>query len=458
MDTLSALDATFLHVETERSQMHVGSVALFEGPPPPIADLVAAIEGKLPVVPRYRQKVRFVPLRVGRPVWVDDPRFEISRHVRRRTLAPPGGEPDLLALAGRIMSPTLDRSRPLWEMWLVEGLDGHRWSLVNKVHHAMVDGVSGMDLMAAMFDPTPAARPHGPPATTWRPEPEPSAAAIATRALARQPADLARAAVGGIRHPRRALGGLATAVRGAGVFAPLLRPHRSGLTGPVGRRRRFTVARASLAEVKLVRRAFGATVNDVVLAAVSRGFRDLLASRDEPLPGRTVRTMVPVSVRSAEERGSYNNRVTTVFAELPVGLADPVERLASVRAEMEAFKASGRAVAADTLIGMAGFAPALLLDLAGRLGARTPVAAVDTVTTNIPGPQVPLYLLGRRMLEVFPFVPIAARVRITVGIFSYDGRLTFGINSDLDTVPDVGVLADGIEAGVRELVEAAGSA
>ena len=331
---------------------------------------------------------------------------------------------------------------------------------MNKVHHAMVDGVSGMDLMAAMFDltPAPAPAPDSGPGAVWTPRPEPSAASIAARALTRQPADLARAAYSGIRDPRGALAGLATAVRGASVMAPLLRPHRSTLTGPVGAERRFTVARASLAEVKGVRRAFGATVNDVVLAAISRGFRDLLASRGETVDGRTIRTMVPVSVRADDEHGSYNNRVTTLFADLPVGLEDPAERLAFVHSQMQAFKASGRAVAADTLVGMAGFAPALLLSLAGRIGTHTPVAAVDTVTTNIPGPQVPLYLLGRRMLEVFPFVPIAARVRITVGIFSYDGGLTFGINSDRDSVPDAHVLARGIEAGVRELVESAGSA
>lgn len=454
MDTLNALDASFLHIETPRNPMHVGSVIVFEGPAPAFEDVVALMESKLQHVPRYRQRVRFVPLRLARPVWVDDTHFNLSYHLRHTALPAPGGERELLNLASRVFSQMLDRNKPLWELWLVEGLEGGRWATINKTHHAMVDGVAGMDLTAMILDIAPNAVPE-PPQEAWTPEPEPSHARFALRAAVSQPTELARALAAGIARPKRLVKSARRAARGLTAFAPLLRPHDTSLTGPIGPHRRFTVARASLEDVKAVRRAVGGTVNDVVLAAVTKGFRDLLEAHGEEVDGRTIRSMVPVSVRSEGEHGTYNNRVTALFADLPVGEADPLRRLTLVREQMEKFKASGRAVAADTLVGLAGFAPALLLDLAGRLTAHTPVATFDTVTTNIPGPQIPLYMLGHRMIEIFPFVPIAARIRTTVGIFSYNGGMTFGINSDYDSVPYVEVLATGIESGLRELRKAA---
>ncbi len=455
MDMLSAQDASFLHLETPRNPMHVGSVIIFDGPPPSFPELVALMETKLPHVPRYRQKVRFVPLRLARPVWVDDPHFNVGYHLRHTALPTPGGERELINLASRVMSQMLDRGKPLWEMWLVEGLEGGRWALVNKVHHAIVDGVSGMDLTAMILEATPTSTPPEAPAEPWRPEAEPSRAQLARKLAISQPIEIARALSTVLTRPRTVVRGATKVARGLTAFAPLLRPNSTSLTGPVGPHRRFTWARASLEDVKTIRRGAGGTVNDVVLAAITKGFRDLLTGRGEEVAGdTTIRSMVPVSVRSAAEEGIYNNRVSALFADLPIGAADPLDRLRSIREQMEKFKASGRAVAADTLVGLAGFAPAMLLDLAGRLTTRSRLATFDTVTTNIPGPQIPLYMLGRRMVEIFPFVPIAVGVRTTVGIFSYNGGMTFGINSDYDSVPDVEVLAHGIETGVQELLKA----
>ena len=237
----------------------------------------------------------------------------------------------------------------------------------------------------------------------------------------------------------------------------VLRPTpRSTLNGPIGPHRRWNWAHAQLSDVKSIRAGLGGTVNDVVLAAITRGFRELLLARGEDVEGRIVRTLVPVSVRRPGERGTYNNRVSAMFAELPVGIEDPVERLSSVREQMEGLKQSKQAVAAEVLTSLTGFAPALLLALGARVASRrAPQRNVNTVTTNVPGPQRPLYLAGRRMLEAMPFVPLGGQVRVGVAIFSYDGALKFGVTGDYDTAPDIGVLCTGIETGLAELVKAA---
>jgi diacylglycerol O-acyltransferase / wax synthase len=458
MDTLSAQDASFLHIETDRSQMHIGGVSLFEGPAPDYAAVRAMVLGKLDAVPRYRQRVRFPALGIGRPVWVDDPHFNIAYHLRHTALPDPGGDHELRALTGRVMSQALDRSKPLWEMWMVEGLEGGRWALMNKVHHCMVDGVSATDLLSVMLDAEPVEiDPTADEPSRWSAAPEPSGAQIFTHSLvdSLRPGEVVSGAVGAVRAPREAIaqagriGGALVANLGA------LRPVRSSLTGPVGPHRRWSWADADLAEVKAIRKGLGGTINDVVLAAIAGGFRELLLSRGEEVDGRGVRTMVPVSVRASDQRGEMNNRVSAVFADLPVGIADPAARLAAVTDQMSGLKGGSNAVAGEVLTSLSGFAPSMLLALGMRAVARGSTATFETATTNVPGPQIPLYAAGREMVASYPYVPIGAGVRVVVAIFSYNGALTFGVTGDYDAVPDIEVLSNGIETSMAELLATA---
>ncbi|HTY97705.1 MAG TPA: wax ester/triacylglycerol synthase family O-acyltransferase [Solirubrobacteraceae bacterium] len=455
MQRLSALDATFLEVEDAVSHMHIASVALFEGPPPPAEQLRSMVLGKLSLVPRYRQVVRRVPFAAGRPVWVDDRHFNLEYHVRRTALPAPGSEEQLKRLVGRVMSQQLDRTKPLWEMWVVEGLamDGveQPWALLSKVHHCMVDGISGADLLTVMLDLDP--HPPAPTSEGWRPHSSPSSAELLLHSLL---GDLLSPleAVRSLRAPRALATRAGEAAHGLLQMRGVVEPSpTSSLNGPVGAHRRWSFARARLADAKNVKAVFGGTVNDVVLACITSGFRDLLKARDESVE-RVVRTLVPVSVRAPSERGTYNNRVSAIFAELPVGIADPIERLSSIREQMADLKASNEAVAGEVLTSLAGFAPPMLLALGERLATRVPQHNVNTVTTNVPGPQQPLYAAGRRMLEAFPYVPLGGHVRVGVAIFSYDGRLTFGVTGDYDTAQDIDRLCSGIERGMEELLQA----
>jgi WS/DGAT/MGAT family acyltransferase len=452
MERMSALDAGFFFLEHDNTPMHVGSVAVFEGPAPAYGDVVRLLVSKLPQVPRYRQRVRTVPLHLGRPAWVDDEHFEILYHVRHTAVPGPGGGEQLRTLAGRVFAQRLDMAKPLWEMWLVEGLQGGRWALISKVHHCMIDGVAGWDLAAALLDVSPDA--EHPQPVPWAPELGPPAAwavadglrdAIASplQQLARVPAlarnlptaqeviDFARGLPGTVRRLRS--------------------PAARSLNGPSGPHRRWEWTAASLAEVRAIRKAFGGTVNDVVLAAVTRGFRDLLAGRGQLTGTTVVRSLVPVSVRAEHERGMLNNRVSAVLVNLPAGEDDPLARLKLLREQMDDLKGTRQAAGAQTLTELAGFAAPTLLALGSRLTFRFPQPLMQTVTTNVPGPQFPLYLLGRQLAEIHPYVPIASNIRISVGILSYLGQLFFGINADFDTVPDVGVLSGGIRRGFDEL-------
>ena len=452
MQRMSFQDASFLHIESDTSPMHVGGVSIFEGPPPPFADVLAMVEAKLPLVPRYRQVVRFVPFGLADPVWVDDPYFNLGYHVRRTALPAPGGDHELRALVGRVMSQNLDRSKPLWEMWIVEGLGEGRWGLLSKVHHCMVDGVAGTDLMTVLLDTEP--DPERPEPVAWAPEPLPGSARLLADAIAERAANPIAGAeqlVGALRTPRQLAGMIEDTARGLVGFAGIARPRGSSLNGPLGPHRRWGWARGRLSDVQLVRAALGGTVNDVVLAAITQGFRELLHERGEPVD-RVLRTLVPVSVRRPGERGSYNNRVSAMFAELPVGIADPALRLDSIRVQMAGLKESKQAVAGEVLTSLSGFAPPMLLALGARLASKLPQRSLNTGTTNVPGPQFPLYLAGRQMLESFPYIPLFASVRVAVAIFSYDGKLSFGISGDYDTAPDVDVLAAGIEHGLAQLV------
>jgi WS/DGAT/MGAT family acyltransferase len=442
--------------------MHIASVAIFEGPAPTYEDVIAMVASKLPLVPRYRQVVKFVPLQLGRPVWVDDPHFNLTYHVRATALASPGSEDQLRTLVGRVMSQALDRDKPLWEMWMVEGLDNGHWALMSKTHHCMVDGVSGTDLLTVVLDQEPS--PARNTVDDWQPETQPSRLELLTEAIGERvssPYEQLRGLRAATRAPRQAVEQLTEVAQGLRSLAGLVRATpESTLNGPIGPHRRWAWARSTLADVKTIRKGLGGTVNDVVLAAITRGFRDLLESRGETTD-RVVRTLVPVSVRTkgtagpAQGDGTFDNKVSAMFAELPVHISDARERLDAIHAQMGTLKESKQAVAGEALTSLTGFAPPMLLALGTRVFSRVPQRNVNTVTTNVPGPQFPLYAAGRKMLEAFPYVPLAGSVRIGVAIFSYNGMINFGVTGDYDTAPDIDVLCDGIEGGMAELVKLA---
>jgi diacylglycerol O-acyltransferase len=450
VQAMSVQDAMFLHVENDVTPMHIGGVSIFEGPPPPFSELRSMVEGKLHLTPRYRQKVRFVPLGLGEPVWVDDPHFNIDYHLRHSAVPSPGGEKQLRATAARVFSQHLDRSKPLWEIWMVEGLEDDRWALLSKVHHCMVDGVAATDMMSLMFGESAdgAADANG-----WQADPEPSdldLIAYSARHRVRDPAAQVRFA---LRAPSEVLRAFAGGAKALLAAAPALRPSTSSLTGPIGPHRVWSWANVSLADVKQVRSKLGGTVNDVVLTLITNGYRALLEHRGEGLTADSVvRTMVPVSVRAPGERGEYNNRVSAVFARLPVGIEDPAERLADIRAQMDGIKSSKQAVAGDALAQLSGFAPPMLLALGSRVATRSARLNMDTATTNVPGPQIALHTLDRKLVASYPYVPVVGTIRIVVAIFSYDGELYFGVTGDRDHAPDVDVLTAGIEADVDSLL------
>ncbi len=452
MEWMSPIDSSFLHVENATTPMHIGGVSIFAGPPPPFEELRAMVAGKLALVPRYRQKVRNVAFAVSSPAWIDDPHFSLGYHLRHTAVPRPGSEEQLRQMASRVFSQHLDRDKPLWELWAVEGLEGGRWALLSKVHHCMVDGVAATDLMSVMFSDTTAAT----AGREWAPAPEPSGLEVLARTIARRasPAgqlETLRRMLGAPRETLRSLGEIARA--GAAASTSMRPVGASSLTGPIGPHRRWSWADARLSDVKTVRGALGGTVNDVVLTLITNGFRQLLDSRGEDVAeDRVIRTMVPVSVRRKGERGVYNNRVSAVFAGLPVGLGDPAERLRRIRAEMDGIKQSKQAVAGDVLSSMSGFAPPLLLALGSRLITLSPRLNMHTATTNVPGPQQPVQTLGRRMLQSYPFVPVVGSIRIVVAIFSYDGGLYFGVTGDYDGAPDIDVLTAGIARGMDALL------
>jgi WS/DGAT/MGAT family acyltransferase len=460
MERLKPMDAQFVDAENEdrHASFAIASVALFEGPAPGYDEFCSSVERRLPLVPIYRRKLREVPFRLGPPVWVDDPDFDLRYHIRHTALPAPGGDAQLSKLIARVMAQRLDRDFPLWEYWLVDGLADGCWALISKVHHCMVDGVSGTDLYRVIFDLSPEPSPL--PAAEISPVPaEPTGLALAGSALVDLLARPARGAIAladALTRPRQAIGQVSQTARAVARLVTSAWPATaSSLSGPIGRQRRYTWARASLADVKTIKRELGGTVNDVVLAAISSGFRTLLLSRGEQPRPHMVPSLIPVSLRAPGEESIYDNRVSAVLADLPVHLADPLEQLATIRAEMSELKAAREASAAEALITLGRFTPFPLASLTIRLAYRMPQREIVTVTTNVPGPQQPLYGVGRKLVEIIPYVPIATSLRIGVSILSYCGQLTFGITGDYATTPDIDVLARGIEDGIGELLKAA---
>jgi diacylglycerol O-acyltransferase len=461
VDRMSATDAGFYYAEGENTPLHVGSVAVFEGPAPSYGDLVRLLLAKIPDVPRYRQRVRPVPLQLGRPMWVDDPHFQILYHVRHTAVPGPGSDEQLRNLAGRVLGQRLDMAKPLWEVWLVEGLENGRWAIISKVHHCMVDGIAGTDLMQQIFDLEPDAT-HPEP-KEWSPQRDPTDLGLVAGALAETLSNPIRAltsapAVGGAG---RTLKGLVSSGRTLATGLPQFArqattPMARTLTGPIGPHRRWAWTDGRFEEFKTVRTALGGTVNDVVLTAITRGFRDLLKGRGALAEDVVVRSMVPVSVRRPGERGTLDNRVSAVFVDLPVGEPDPVERLNRIRRQMDDYKRTLQAVDARSIIAMGDYVAPTLLSLGVRAAMQVGQFFAQAVTTNVPGPRVPLYVLGRRMCSAHAYVPIGGGTRVSIGIFSYLDTMTFGINADFDGFPDVDVLAGGIRKGIDELTALAG--
>jgi diacylglycerol O-acyltransferase len=459
-DRLTALDSTFLHLEDHSTaHMHVASVMVFEGTAPTLAELVEHVLGRLHLVPRYRQRLAHVPLGQGRPVWTDDPHFNPYYHIRHTALPKPADDGALKRLAGRLFSQRLDRSRPLWEIWLVQSMSKGRFALIAKTHHALVDGISGVDITTVLFDTAREPAPTAPP-TQWSAKPLPGPAKLLGEALVERstvPAEMLRGGRALLRAPRRAFAqvkdGLmsvgATTLAGINAPAP-----PSPFNVQIGPHRRYTFLDADLGNFKAIKDSLGGTLNDVVLACVSLALGRYLRGRDFPTDGLVLKAMVPVSVRTKAQRGALGNQVAAMWAPLPVGLENPAECLSTVSAAMEDLKHSGQAVGAQVLTNLAGFAPPTILSQAARLQAKQPF--FNLVVTNVPGPQFPLYLLGQKLDVLYPVVPLAQRQALGIAVMSYDGHLGFGLLGDYDALPDLDAIALDLKWAIGSLSRAAG--
>jgi diacylglycerol O-acyltransferase / wax synthase len=460
-DRLSALDSTFLHLEDHGpAHMHVASVMVFEGTAPSPQELVDHVLSRLHLVPRYRQRLAFVPFDQGRPVWADDPHFNPRYHIRHTALPRPADDKALKRLAGRLFSQRLDRSKPLWEIWLVQRLAGGRFALIAKTHHALVDGISGVDITTVLFDTAADPAPTERPPVPWTAKPLPGPAKLLGEALrerATVPAEINRGARALLRAPRKALSqvkdgfvsvGAATV---AGISAPA---PDSPFNVEIGPHRRYTFLDADLAQFKAIKDSLGGTLNDVVLASVSLALGRYLRDRGVDTDGLELKAMVPVSVRADSQRGALGNQVAAMWAPLPVGVENPAECLSQITRAMEDLKKSGQAVGAQVLTNLAGFAPPTILSQAARLQARQ--RYFNLVVTNVPGPQFPLYVLGRRLQVLYPVVPLARRQALGIAVMSYDGHLGFGLLADFDALPQLESIAQDLAWAIASLARAAG--
>ncbi len=454
-DRLSPLDQTFLLLERDGQPMHIGGLMVFEGPAPAYEDLCAHLDSRLDQVPRYRQRIQTVPLNIGQPIWVDDENFELEFHVRHTAVPKPGKAEQLQRLAGRLLSQRLDLDRPLWEIWLVEGLAKGRWALINKAHHAMIDGLSGHDIMEVILDADPEGRDT--PPSEWEPEPAPGTVGLVTDAVVdsvMRPGEHLTRMVSRVSRPREFAEHMAVRAVGSTSVGSRLLSTETTLGGTIGQHRRWGWVEGDLDTIKAVKNAFGGTVNDVILTAVTGGFRELLASRGIDMRPLQIQSMIPVSMRTPGD-STGGNQVSAMFAQLPIGVEDPVERLHAMTRQMERVKKSGTPLTVDSIIGLADFVPPMLFATAGRVAANVNLRAFDTVTTNVPGPQIPLYLLGHELQSLIPFVPLGPGVRISTAIVSYNGTINFGVTADYDSVRDLPVFLDGVRKtldGLRKAV------
>ncbi len=453
---LSGLDATFLYWENRSAHMHVGSVLEFEGTPPSYEDLVALIESRLDKVPRYRQRLEFVRWGQGRPVWVDDAQFDIRYHIRHTALPESGGEQKLSQLAGRLLSQQLDRGKPLWELWFIEGLGPNRFAILSKTHHCMIDGISGIDIGSVLMDPEPGNGEAPTDAPTWRPRPAPSRGELLRASIGEQfrnPLQAARQVAAPGSRARRSLGEFLVGMKPLAGLARMGQAPESSINRKIGPHRRFEMVDLSLADAKTVRAKFGCTINDVMLTVVTAALRRFLLERGDPSLGPDLRAMVPVSVRTKEQRGSLGNQVTAVFCPLPVGTDNPLERLEKISDTMRGIKGSKQAVGALALTRLSDFSPATLVAQAARLQSRS--RFFNLLITNVPGPQFPLYLLGRKLLGCYPAVPLVPTSALAVALLSYNNRFGIGLTAEADHMRDVERLGVHLQDSMAELLELA---
>jgi diacylglycerol O-acyltransferase len=460
LDRLTSIDASFLHQEGTASHMHIGALLLFEGPPREFVDYLDHVRGRLHLVPRYRQKLATPPLETGRPLWVDDRSFNLEYHIRHAALPAPGTEDQLLQLAARISSQQLDRNKPLWESWLIEGLEDDRFALIFKTHHSLVDGVSGVDLATVLLDLEQEPKPD---ATTealepWQPKPEPSPADLivaGARGVVTTTAEIVARALSAATRPQTSLAILRDAAEGIGeiVWAGLNPAPETPLNVEIGPHRRYSVVRQELHDYKEIKDALGGTVNDVVLTVVSGALTRWLHGRGIMTEGLEMRALVPVSIRTQDQRHTLGNQLTAMRGPLPVYIADPVARLRFIRQAMDGLKESKQAVGAATLARVNNLAPPTVLAQASRLNFSTRL--FNLLVTNIPGPQFPLYVLGRKLVDLFPIAFLPNHHALAIAIMSYDGGIDYGLLGDYDALADIDVIAEGIEATLAELLEAA---
>lgn len=458
---MSPFDASFLFMETPSTPMHSGGVAIFEPPAGGFdhEQLVRLISQRLPYVPRYRQRVRDVPFGIARPVWVDDEDFDVTYHVRRSALPKPGSSAQLDELVARIMSRPLDRHRPLWEMYLVEGLADGNFAIITKSHEALIDGLSAVDIAQVMLDPTPETSVV--PADSWRPRPEPTDVELLTQAfteLGTRPA----AAVEAVRETVRDISHAATrwGERAAGVVSAALAIARTPVTSPlnvaIGEQRRFATIDLDLGDLKQVRRAFGGTINDVILGVITGGLRSWLQARGHPVrQGDLLRAMLPMSIAvpAAGSGHAGGNRVSATLVELPVGEGDPAVRLQQISYQLAFLDESSHFVGADAIVDIAGFGPPTLHALGSRVGSTVSSRLYNLVITNVPGPQRPLYAAGSRMVAAYPVVPLTQSQALSIGVISYNGGVYVGLYADRDALADIELLHDCLVDAADELLE-----
>jgi WS/DGAT/MGAT family acyltransferase len=458
---LSAQDAAFLYLERPAMHMHVAGLSILDPRTTPaermtFEDLVRVVTSRQHLVPRFRQRVAFVPGRLARPVWVDDVDFDLDFHMRRAALPRPGGKRELADFVQRVHSRPLDRSKPLWELYFIEGLEDGLIAVLTKVHHAMIDGISGVDIATVMFDfqPEPTILQPEP----WRPDPEPSSLELMRDAVREQVlhplATVADGAQSVLAAPARALESLGTVLGGVRDLVGLGVPPRGPFDVRVGPNRRFAMAEAPVQRFKDVKNAAGGTVNDVVLAVVAGGLQKVMKARRESTRGRTLRAMVPVSVRSDDERLALGNRVTLVFVDLPVGPMDPVRRLRRISEATKELKSSMMALGADAIMNLGTFAPPTLHALAARLVSRG--RWFNLVVSNVPGPQVPMYMAGAKLLATYPVLPLAENVGLSLAVTSLAGTMAFGLTGDWDGMHDIDFMAAGLNEALDEISKAAG--
>jgi len=458
LDRLTPVDASFLHQESQVSHMHIGGLTLVEGPPPSMEEFLEQIRRRLHLVPRYRHKLAFTALDSGRPVWVDDPSFNLEYHVRHTALPAPGRWEQLQELTARIFSQQLDRTKPLWEMWLIEGLEDARFALITKTHHSLIDGIAGVDLATVLFDlsPDPPQIPHS--GRPWEPHPEPGTAQLLSAGLigaVRAGVTLLESAFEALAHPERALDRAMEAAEGIGeiVWAGLNPAPGTPLNVPIGPHRRFVGICAQLDDFKAVKNAFGGTVNDVVLAIVAGALRSFLIGRGRRTEGVEMRALVPVSVRTEDEHDGAGNRIVVMRGPLPIYIADPVARLRFVSHAMDGLKESKQALGAEMIAGAQSFAPPTILAQASRLNFSTRL--FNLIVTNVPGPQFPLYVLGREMLQAIPVAFLPENHALAIAIMSYNGQMNFGLLGDFDALPDIDAIGASIEQELSTLVSLA---